>query len=41
MIDGLFFGIIYAKTNNLAVNWVTHYMADAMGVFFIVALAIL
>jgi membrane protease YdiL (CAAX protease family) len=41
MIDGTFFGIIYAKTNNLAVTWMTHYVADAMGVLFLVVLAAL
>jgi len=39
MIDGTFFGIIYAKTHNLAVTWMTHYVADAMGVLFLVVLA--
>jgi membrane protease YdiL (CAAX protease family) len=29
--DGVFFGIIYAKTHNLAVTWFTHYMADVVG----------
>jgi membrane protease YdiL (CAAX protease family) len=41
MLDGAFFGIIYAKTHNLAVTWITHYVADAMGVFFLVVLALL
>jgi membrane protease YdiL (CAAX protease family) len=41
MLDGAFFGIIYAKTHNLAVTWFTHYVADAMGVLFLVVLALL
>ena len=31
VLDGLFFGIIYAKTHNLAVTWATHYAADVVG----------
>ena len=31
VIDGAFFGIIYAKTHNLAVAWVTHFTADVVG----------
>jgi membrane protease YdiL (CAAX protease family) len=30
-IDGMLFGIIYAKTHNLAVTWATHYAADVVG----------
>jgi membrane protease YdiL (CAAX protease family) len=30
-IDGIFFGIIYAKTHNLALTWATHYTADVVG----------
>lgn len=30
-IDGVFFGIIYAKTHNLAVTWATHFTADVVG----------
>jgi membrane protease YdiL (CAAX protease family) len=30
-IDGVFFGIIYAKTRNLALTWATHYTADIVG----------
>jgi membrane protease YdiL (CAAX protease family) len=30
-IDGIFFGVIYAKTHNLAVTWMTHYVADIVG----------
>jgi membrane protease YdiL (CAAX protease family) len=41
MLDGVFFGIIYAKTHNLAVTWMTHYVADVMGIFFLVALSML
>ena len=32
MLDGIFFGVIFAKTKNLAVTWVTHYMADVIGI---------
>jgi membrane protease YdiL (CAAX protease family) len=30
-LDGAFFGIIYAKTHNLALTWATHYTADVVG----------
>jgi uncharacterized protein len=30
-LDGIFFGIIYAKTHNLALTWATHYTADVVG----------
>jgi membrane protease YdiL (CAAX protease family) len=30
-LDGAFFGIIYAKTHNLALTWATHYIADVVG----------
>jgi uncharacterized protein len=36
VLDGLFFGIIFAKTKNLAVTWVTHYIADVMGIIALV-----
>ncbi len=32
MFDGLFFGLIYARTHNLWVTWATHYAADVVGV---------
>jgi membrane protease YdiL (CAAX protease family) len=35
-IDGVFFGMIYAKTHNLAVTWATHYIADVVGLLAIV-----
>jgi membrane protease YdiL (CAAX protease family) len=35
-IDGVFFGIIYAKTHNLALTWATHYAADVVGVVALV-----
>ena len=42
MLDGIFFGIIFAKTKNLAVTWVTHYFADVVGIISLVTvLAIL
>ena len=31
-IDGILFGIIYAKTHNLALTWATHYAADVVGI---------
>jgi len=31
-LDGIFFGLIYARTHNLAVTWATHYAADVVGV---------
>jgi hypothetical protein len=37
-IDGAFFGIIYAKTHNLAVTWATHYTADFVGVIVLVSI---
>lgn len=35
-IDGLFFGIIYAKTHNLALTWTTHFAADVVGLIALV-----
>lgn len=35
-LDGILFGLIYAKTHNLAVTWATHYAADVVGVLAIV-----
>ncbi len=35
-LDGIFFGIIFAKTHNLAVTWVTHYAADVVGLIVLV-----
>ena len=32
VLDGLFFGAIYAKTHNLAVTWLTHLVADVVGI---------
>jgi membrane protease YdiL (CAAX protease family) len=31
-LDGIFFGLIYARTHNLLVTWATHYAADVVGV---------
>jgi uncharacterized protein len=36
MLDGVFFGIIFAKTKNVLVSWVTHYIADVMGIIALV-----
>jgi membrane protease YdiL (CAAX protease family) len=36
VIDGVFFGIIYAKTHNLALTWATHYTADVVGLITLV-----
>jgi uncharacterized protein len=36
VLDGLFFGIIFAKTKNVAVTWVTHYIADVVGIIALV-----
>jgi len=33
VLDGLFFGAIYARTHNLAVTWATHLTADIVGIF--------
>jgi membrane protease YdiL (CAAX protease family) len=30
-LDGIFFGLIYARTHNLLVTWATHYAADVVG----------
>jgi membrane protease YdiL (CAAX protease family) len=35
-LDGAFFGIIYAKTHNLALTWTTHYIADVVGIVALV-----
>ncbi len=32
-IDGIFLGIIYAKTHNLLLTWATHYVADVLGLW--------
>lgn len=32
MLDGVFFGLIYARTHNLWLTWATHYAADVVGV---------
>jgi membrane protease YdiL (CAAX protease family) len=31
MFDGVFFGLIYARTRSLWVTWATHYAADVVG----------
>jgi CAAX protease family protein len=31
-VDGILFGIIYAKTHNLALTWATHYAADVVAI---------
>ena len=36
MLDGVFFGIVFAKTKNLAVTWATHYVADVVGIIALV-----
>ncbi len=42
MLDGIFFGIIFGKTKNLAVTWTTHYVADIVGIIaLLTVLAIL
>jgi membrane protease YdiL (CAAX protease family) len=35
-IDGAFFGVIYAKTHNLALTWTTHFAADVVGLIALV-----
>jgi membrane protease YdiL (CAAX protease family) len=32
VLDGLFYGAVYAKTHNLAVSWATHLAADLVGI---------
>lgn len=32
-LDGIVFGIIYARTHNVALTWATHYSADVVGLF--------
>ncbi len=36
MLDGVFFGLVYARTHNLWVTWATHYAADVVGVIALV-----
>jgi membrane protease YdiL (CAAX protease family) len=36
VLDGVFFGLIYARTHNLWVTWATHYAADVVGVIALV-----
>jgi uncharacterized protein len=35
IIDSIIYGIIYNKTKNIFASWVTHYLADIMGVILI------
>jgi membrane protease YdiL (CAAX protease family) len=35
VLDGLFYGAIYAKTHSLAVTWVTHLTADIVGIIIL------
>ena len=35
-LDGVVLGLIYARTHNLAVTWMTHYAADVVGLLAIV-----
>ncbi len=35
VLDGLFYGVIYAKTHNLVVTWATHLTADIVGILTI------
>ena len=37
MLDGVFFGLIYARTHNLWVTWATHYAADVVGVIALIS----
>ncbi len=37
-LDGVIFGIIYAKTHNLALTWATHYAADVVGLIALVSI---
>jgi membrane protease YdiL (CAAX protease family) len=32
-LDGVVFGVIYARTHNLAVTWATHYLVNVVGLF--------
>ena len=32
VLDGLFYGAIYARTHNLALTWATHFAADIVGI---------
>lgn len=36
ILDGVFFGLIYARTHNLWVTWATHYAADVVGLIALV-----
>ncbi len=38
ILDGVVFGLIYARTHNLALTWATHYAADVVG---LIALALI
>jgi membrane protease YdiL (CAAX protease family) len=37
-LDGILFGIIYARTHNLAVTWATHYVVDVLGLLALLAI---
>ncbi len=36
ILDGVLFGLIYARTHNLWVTWATHYAADVVGIIALV-----
>jgi uncharacterized protein len=35
LIDGIFLGLIYARTHNLLLTWATHYIADVLGLMML------
>ena len=38
VLDGVFFGLVYARTHNLWLTWATHYAADVVGVIVLLTL---
>jgi membrane protease YdiL (CAAX protease family) len=38
IIDSIVYGIIFNKTKNIFASWITHYLADVVGVILILAL---
>jgi membrane protease YdiL (CAAX protease family) len=38
VLDGVIFGLVYARTRNLWLTWATHYAADVVGVITLVTL---
>ena len=38
VLDGMFFGLIYARTKSVVVCWVTHFLADIVGLLMLLTM---